>query len=113
MKIEQFKEALRKDDFAIGDSFWLGDFEFEVVGRKVAGKLLGRNEPAFAWELTREEFIQAIKDNHPEIKNAEEYFDQHEDKIMHYFANGFDALISDCGATYGTVMNDAIDEVIK
>jgi len=31
MKIKQFEEAIKKDDFAIGDSFWIDKWEFEVV----------------------------------------------------------------------------------
>ena len=38
MELEQFEEAARKDDFAVGDSFWLGDWEFEVVNRRNRGK---------------------------------------------------------------------------
>jgi len=38
MELEQFEEAVRKDDFAVGDSFWLGDWEFEVVNRRNGGK---------------------------------------------------------------------------
>jgi len=34
MEIQEFEEAIRKDDFAVGDSFWLGDWEFEVVSRR-------------------------------------------------------------------------------
>jgi len=67
----------------------------------------------FKWELTRQDFIQLISDNHPEIKNPEEFFDQNKDKIVHRFAKGFDILVSGCGATYGSVMNDAIDEAVK
>lgn len=32
MKMERFLLALKEDDFGIGDSFRLGNFEFEVVG---------------------------------------------------------------------------------
>lgn len=38
MELEQFEEAVRKDDFAVGDSFWLGDWEFEVVNRRSRGE---------------------------------------------------------------------------
>ena len=31
MKLEEFIEAIRKSDFQLGDSFWIDDFEFEVV----------------------------------------------------------------------------------
>ena len=113
MDIQEFEEAIRKDDFAIGDSFWLGDWEFEAVSRKGQQACFDSGEAAFKWELTKEEFIQAIRDNHPEIINPEKFFREHEDQIIHYFANGFDALVGECGATYGTVINDAIDEVIK
>ena len=39
MKLKQFEEAIQKADFAVGDSFWIGDWEFEVVNtRRYAGK---------------------------------------------------------------------------
>ena len=34
MQLEEFVRALNEDDFAVGDSFWLGDFEFEVVDKR-------------------------------------------------------------------------------
>ena len=34
MKMETFLRALRDGDFGIGDSFRLGNFEFEVVGTR-------------------------------------------------------------------------------
>lgn len=34
MSKEEFDEALRLGDFAIGDSFWLDDVEFEVVSKR-------------------------------------------------------------------------------
>jgi len=34
MKIEEFEKAIQCQDFAIGDSFWLNDIEFEVVGKR-------------------------------------------------------------------------------
>jgi hypothetical protein len=34
MKMEVFLKALRDGDFGIGDSFRLGNFEFEVVGTR-------------------------------------------------------------------------------
>ena len=32
--IQKFKKALGQDDFAVGDSFWIEDFEFEVITRR-------------------------------------------------------------------------------
>jgi len=112
MEIQEFEEAIRKDDFAIGDSFWISDWEFQVVGRRKAGILLD-DETVFTWQLTKQEFIQLIRDNHPEIQDPEEFFDRHKDDIVDYFAKGFDVLIGECGATYATIINDAIDEAIK
>lgn len=112
MKNEEFEEAIRKDDFAIGDSFWLGDWEFQVTNRR-NGDGLVEDEVVFRWELTRQEFIQLIADNHPEIENPEEFFDKHKDDIIHRFIKGFDVLVGECGATYGTVMNNAIDEAVS
>ena len=113
MEIQEFEEAIRKDDFAIGDSFWIGDWEFEVVNRRQQDGLFCRDEALFKWQLTDEDFVAAIKDNHPEIKNPEEFFNSHKNKIILHFAKGFDVLVGGCGATYGSIMNDAIDEVIE
>jgi len=112
MELEEFEQAIRKDDFAIGDSFWLGDWEFEVVNRR-DGDSLVEDEVVFKWELTKDEFLRVIADNHPEIENPEAFFDRHKDDIMHRFIKGFDVLLGECGATYGTIMNDAIDEAVS
>jgi hypothetical protein len=110
MKIKEFEHALQEDDFGVGDSFWIGDWEFEVVNTRAAGKAAQGDEVVFRWELTRQEFVQVIADNHPEIEDSEGFFERHEDEIVHCFEKGFDVLVSECGATYGSVMNDAIDE---
>ena len=34
MTLEEFERAVRHCDFAIGDSFWINDVEFEVVNRR-------------------------------------------------------------------------------
>ena len=112
MEIEEFKEAVSKDDFAIGDSFWLGDWEFQVANRR-NGDSLVEDEVVFRWELTKDEFLQVIADNHPEIKNPEAFFDKHRDNIVAHFEQGFDVLVSGCGADYGTVMNNVIDEAVS
>jgi hypothetical protein len=112
MELEEFQEQIKKGDFAIGDSLWLGDWEFEVVNRR-RGDTLVEDEVVFKWELTRDEFVHVIADNHPEIENPEAFFDEHKDQIIHCFTKGFDVLVGGCGATYGTVMNDAIDEAIR
>jgi len=112
MKLEEFEEAIRKDDFGIGDSFWIGDWEFQVVnGRK--GNSLVEDEVVFKWELARQDFIQVIRDNHSEIENPEEFFGQHESDILHDFTKAFDVLVGECGATYGTIINDVVDEVVS
>jgi len=113
MQVQEFEEAIRKDDFAIGDSFWLGDWEFEVVNRRQQDGLFCRDEAVFKWQLTADDFVAAIRDNHPEIKNPEEFFSSHKNEIIHRFAKGFDVLVSGCGTTYGSLMNDAIDEVME
>jgi hypothetical protein len=113
MKIEEFEQAIREDDFAVGDSFWLDDWEFQVVNRRNSDPLACWDDIVFKWELTREEFIHEIKENQPEIKDAEAFFDKHKDEILHYFNNGFDVLVGECGATYETIIKDAIDEVIR
>lgn len=111
MELQEFEEAIRKDDFAIGDSFWLGDWEFEVVNYRINGKSLCEDEVVFKWQLTRQDFIEVIRKNFPEIQNPEEFFDQNKDDIIHYFEKGFDVLVGECGATYETVIADAVGKV--
>lgn len=53
MEIEEFKEAVRRDDFALGETLWLGDWEFEVVNRKSGGKAV-EDEVVFRWEQGKE-----------------------------------------------------------
>jgi hypothetical protein len=112
MKIEKFEQALSKDDFEIGDSFWLDGWEFQVASR--------RNQPSafndavvFKWELTQKEFIHEIKESHPEIKDPVAFFEKHKDEIIHYFGKGYDYLISECGMSYENVIRDAIEEVLQ
>jgi hypothetical protein len=31
MQIEEFEQVLEKDKFSFGDSFWLDDWEFQVI----------------------------------------------------------------------------------
>jgi hypothetical protein len=112
MRMQTFADTFKKDDFAVGDSFWLGDWEFEVVNTRSPGRVVSGDEVVFRWELTRREFVQVMADNHPEIEDPERFFGEHEDEIIHRFQKGFDALVGECGATYGTVMNDAIDEAV-
>ena len=112
MKLEEFEAALRDDDFCIGDSFWLGDWEFEVVNRKRDGRYAA-DEVVFKWELTRREFIQVIAENYPEIDDSEGFFDRYKDDIVYRLERGFAFLIGGCGATYGSVMNEAIDEAVQ
>lgn len=112
MELEEFEDAIRKDDFAIGDSFWLGDWEFQVVSRR-GNNSLCEERAVFKWELFKEDFIQVIKDSHPEIKDADELFKRHADDIVYYFGKGFDALLYECGINYESVMRDALEEVLE
>jgi hypothetical protein len=107
MKIEEFQKAIEEDDFSVGDSFWLGDFEFEVVSKR------GSDEVVFKWQLTRQEFIEIIKETLPKVQEPEKVFDENKDDILEYFAKAFDLLISDCGATYRTITADVVDEVLN
>ena len=109
MELEEFEEAIRKDDFAIGNSFWIGDWEFQVVNKRQDDTLV-EDEVVFKWELTKDEFVRVIADNHPEIENPEAFFDRHKDDIIERFRKGFEVLVGGCGADYGTVINNAIDE---
>jgi len=113
MEIEQFEEAIRKDDFAVGDSFWLGGWEFEVVNRRLVDGQLFSDKSVFKWELSKEDFIGPIRESHPEIEDPEGFFKRNEDDILAHFVKGFDVLVGGCGATYRTLINDAVDEVIE
>jgi hypothetical protein len=112
MKLPEFEEAMGKGDLAVSGRFWRGDREFAVVNARAPAKAVGGEEVVFRWELTRQEFLQVLADNHPEIEDPEGFFAEQEDEILHRFRKGFDALVGECGATYGTVMNDAIDEAV-
>ena len=112
MKLQEFEKAIEEDDFAVGDTFWTGNWEFEIVNTKAPGKEVCGDEVVFRWELTRQEFIQVIADSHPEIEDPKGFFERHEDDIVHRFRKGFDSLVGECGATYETVMSDAIDEAV-
>jgi hypothetical protein len=96
MECEEFEKAVRT---------------FEVVNRKSGGKA-ARDEVVFRWELTRAEFVQAIADHHPEVHDPEGFFDRHKEDILHRFQKGFDILVGECGSTYETLLNDAIDEAL-
>jgi len=34
MKKEEFERALKSNDFAVGDTFWLGEIKFEVIDKQ-------------------------------------------------------------------------------
>ena len=34
MDIEEFQRSLKENDFGIGDSFWIDNWEFEVINNK-------------------------------------------------------------------------------
>jgi len=34
MELKEFEMAIKDGDFAIGDSFWINDIEFEVVNKR-------------------------------------------------------------------------------
>lgn len=34
MKYKEFKKAIDDKDFALGDTFWINDIEFEVVSKR-------------------------------------------------------------------------------
>ncbi len=112
MRIEQFEEAIKKDDFAIGDNFWLGDWEFEVVSRRGSGKP-AKAEVIFRWGLTRQEFLGVIAEYHPEIKDPQGFLDRHEDDILRCFRKGFPILMGECGCDYEVPMLDAIDRALE
>jgi len=112
MKLEEFEAALRDDDFCIGDSFWLGDWEFEVVNRKRDGRYAA-DEVVFKWELTRREFIQVIAENYPEIDDSEGFFDRHKDDVVYRLERGSAALIGGWGPASGSLMNEAIDKAVQ
>lgn len=112
MKIEEFEQALEQDDFAVGDSFWLGDWEFQVVSNRNGTSLVCGNDIVFKWELGKDDFIQVIKDSHPEIKDVEGFFKMHKNEIVYYFGKGLNYLLRECGINYESVIRDALEEVM-
>ena len=112
MKLQEFEKALEQKDFAVGDAFWTGNWEFEVVNSRIPGKDVWSDQAVFRWELTRGDFVRVIAAEHPEIDDPEGFFERHGDGIVHRFEKGFDVLVGECGATYETLMSDAIDESI-
>lgn len=113
MESKEFEKATERDDFAVGDSFWLGNWEFEVINRRLADGQMCSDKSVFKWELSRNDFIDAIRESYPEIEDPEGFFEKNEDDIITYFARGFDILVGGCGATYRTLINDAVDEAMK
>ena len=113
MKLQEFEKALEEDDFSVGDSFWMGNWEFEVANSRMPGKDFWSDQVVFRWELTRGDFVRLIADSHPEIDDPDSFFERNGDDIIHRFEKGFDVLVGECGATYETVMNDAIDEAME
>lgn len=66
----------------------------------------------FSWQLTKDEFIHLIEEEFPDINNAEEFYKLHEPGIVRYFEKGFSVLVGECGATYETIIRDAINRVL-
>jgi hypothetical protein len=112
MKLQEFEDTFQNDEFTVGDSFWLRDWEFQVVNARGPSRVVSGDEVVFRWELTWQEFVHVTADNHPEIEDTDGFFSEHQDEIIHRFQKGFDALVGGCGATYETVMSDAIDEAV-
>ena len=112
MELEEPETALKENDFAIGDSFWLGQWEFEVINSKDQAAATN-DEVVFKWQLTAQQIIQLIRDNHPEIKDPSAFFKQYKQDILHDFAKAFEVLICDCGVNWSNLMNDAIDEAVS
>ena len=63
MNLQEFEKALEEDDFAVGDSFWTGNWEFEVVNSRIPGMDVWNDQVVFRWELTRGDFVRLIADS--------------------------------------------------
>jgi len=112
MRMQTFEDTFKKDEFVVGDSFWLGDWEFQVVNTRSPGRVVSGDEVVFRWELTRREFVQSIANWHPDIEDPDHFFQKYRDEILHRFKKGLDVLLEDCGATYETIMEEAINEAV-
>lgn len=112
MRMQTFEDTFKKDEFVVGDSFWLGDWEFQVVNARSPGRVVSGDEVVFRWELTRREFVQSIANWPPDIEDPDHFFQKYRDEILHRFKKGLDILLEDCGATYETVMEEAINEAV-
>ena len=68
MEIEEFERASKDKDFAIGDSFWINDIEFEVMSkRKPTISLNEKKESKFR------ESLRKVKHQIPELKKQQSY----------------------------------------
>ena len=112
MRIEGFEQALREDEFGVGDSFWMGNWEFQVVNSRGLGKVVRSNDVVFRWELTRGDFVQMIANNCPQIKYPAVFFSRHRREIMFRLRKGLGGLVSEYGSASRTVMNAVIEEML-
>ena len=65
MKMERFLLALKEDDFGIGDSFCLGNWEFEVVGIRGPNRVVADDDAIFRQVATKRQFVERIADSYP------------------------------------------------
>ena len=63
MKMERFLKALKEDDFGMGDSFHLGNFEFEVIGIRGPNRV-DEDGPIFRQVRPRRSFAMRVEDQH-------------------------------------------------
>ena len=77
MRFIEFKNAYKNGDFAIGDSFWLGNFNFEVKDSRL-NRTINPNKLCLCCnreiDISRELFLRVIKDNHGSAIDGEEAF---------------------------------------
>ena len=118
MKISEFQDAVAEQNFEVGDVFWLGDWEFEVVGKRdnPRCRAIDIDRVACRWDVTEYEFIYAICSMqciYPEIEDAVEFYHEHKHKIIDNYIKGFRALIAESKTSHETVMSNAIKSAMK
>lgn len=112
MHFKEFQKALKEDDFALGDSFWLGNFEFEVINRRGAKPGYNENDAVLSLDFLRCGFIDVIKKEHPEIKNADGFFNKYGHKIIRCFTQGVDVFVYHGIIDYIDLIKDAVNETV-
>ena len=112
MKVSEFNQVIEEQSFEIGEVFWLGDWKFEVLGKRDNLPCRTVRRVVCRWDVTEDEFIYAIYGLYPEI-DAVEFYEKHKDEIIEKYKKGIDFLFAESEAYYAVIMKDAITSAMK